>query len=328
MFCRQSCVESSRKSFHQYECGAIDEMLHSLLSSTMQMALRTFFDALSLFDGSVANLENFMKENQKSLTIFDVDYNDRKQKLLVVNSLVFSEDIHVEDSIFEGIFHGSQNLKALWSTHSAFIKSFLKKQTQVAALNYHKIYTWPLKKDGLFDADVDKFKGKLAYKRGVVPFGNGSFPFCSLVNHSCAPNAAKVFENGKFVLVVQRPIDKGEQIFDNYGFSFTNVPREDRRDELLIQYKFLCKCEACEKNWPILPKLKVSDKALLNKAKKACRDLGLSDLNHKNSRSKYEELCELLEKHRNCFPSIEICSLMESASAYFEMTTKPLIQFQ
>jgi hypothetical protein len=291
----------------------------------MQMALRTFFVALSLFDGSVTELEIFVKKNQKSLTIFDVDYNDRKQKLLVVNSLVFTEDINVEESIFEGIFHGSKSLKSLWSMHSAFITSFLIKQTQIATMNYHKIYTWPLKKNGLFDADVDKFKGKLAYKRGVVPCGNGSFPFIALLNHSCAPNVLKVFDDGKIVLVVQRSIDKGEQIFDNYGFVFTNEFRENRQAELLKQYKFLCSCEACKRNWSILPKLKISDKALLNKAKKACREL--SDMNQKKGRSKYEELCELLEKHRNSFPSIEMCSLMESASVCLEMTTKPPITF-
>lgn len=304
--------------------------LSSLLSSTMQMALRTFFVALSLFDGSIQDLEKFLSESQRSCTIFDGDFEDSKQKLLAINSLIFDETIVVKDTIFEEIFSVSSALKAMWSTQTdnQFIRNFLRKQTQIATMNYHEIYCWPLKKGGLSDAEVDEFKGSLAYKRGVISTGNGSYPFFALLNHHCAPNVSRIFINEKIVLIVQRPIEKGDQLFDNYGYNFTNVSKDDRQMELMKQYKFRCSCEACTNSWPILPGLKVSDKALLNKAKKACRELSLaSELNPKKAKDKYRELSDIIEKTKKNFPALEICSMMESAAAYLEMITKPLVQF-
>lgn len=327
MFCSPDCAKLSFENFHKFECPLMELVQSSLLSSTMQMALRTFFVAITLFDGSVENLERFLNENHRSTTIFDGTFDDNKQKLLAVNSFTFDEKIVVNEAIFEEIFNVSSGLKSLWSTHSQFIRNFLRKQTQIATMNYHEIYSWPLKKGGLPDDDVDEFKGSLAYKRGVIATGNGSYPFRALLNHHCSPNVSKIFMNDKIVMIVQRPIEKGDQIFDNYGYNFTNVSKDDRQIALMKQYKFKCSCDACVNNWPILPGLKVLDKALLNKAKKACRELSLTGLNQKKAKEKYRELSEAVEKNKKNFPTLEICSMMESAAAYLEMITKPSVQF-
>lgn len=303
----------------------MDLISTSLQFSTMRMALRTFFVALSIFDGSIENLEKFLAENQRSCTIFEGHLNDSKQTLLAVNSLTFDETIKVNDNLFEEIFNASSFLKTMLSSHSQFIKNFLRKQSQISTMNHHEIYSWPLKKGGLFDDSVDKFKSALAYKRGVIPTGIGSYPFLSLMSHHCAPNVSKIFINEQVVLTVQRSIEKGDQIFDNYGYNFTNVPKEDRQMELMKQYKFRCSCEACTNNWPVLPGLKVTDKSLLNVAKKACRELTLAGLNQKKAKDKYKELCEILEKNMNNFPTLEMCSMAESAAAYLEMITKPSV---
>lgn len=326
MFCSQECVKISLETFHKFECPMLNK-ISSLDSSTMQMALRTFFVSLSYFDDSVGNLQEFLDENQISCTIFDGDVKNKKQNVLALNSLIFDEKIVVNETCFEEMFNASHDLMKLWSTHSSFIRKFLIKQIQIAEMNYHEIYTWPLKKGGLLDAEVENVKDTLAYKRQLVSSGTGSYLFCSLLNHNCAANVVRVFENEKMIVIVQRPISKGEQIFDNYGFSFTNVAKNDRQSQLMKQYKFRCSCKACEKNWPIMPKLEIFDKALLNKAKKYCRELGLEEVNHKKAYSNYKELCEILEKSKTEFPSLEKCSLMESAAAYLEITSKPQIQF-
>ena len=160
-------------------------------------------------------------------------------------------------------------LKKMWISHRDEIMKFLKKHTQIGMLNYHEIYGWPLKKGGLYDPEMENFKGTLAYRRGVNPFASGSYLFCSLVNHSCAPNVAKIFIDDKVVMIVQRPIKAGSQIFDNYGYSFTNIPRETRQMELLKNYRFMCKCEACSGNFSLLPSLKIIDKIAFRLAKKS-----------------------------------------------------------
>ena len=326
MFCSQECVKISLETFHKLECPMLGK-ISFFDSSNMQMALRTFFVALSDFAGSIEKLQKFLDENKISCTVFDGDVKDKKQNILALNSLVFEEKIAVNQTVLEEMFNASHDLIKLWSTHGNFIRNFLIQQIQIAAANYHEIYTWSLKKGGLFDAEVEHFKDTLAYKRQLVSSGNGSYLFCSLLNHHCAANVRRVFDSEKMIVIVQRPISKGEQLFDNYGLSFTNVAKEDRQNQLMKQYSFKCSCEACEENWPILPELEIFDKAFLNKAKKYCRELRLGEVSHKKAFSKYKELCEILEQSKTKFPSLEKCSLMESAAAYLEIFSKPRIQF-
>lgn len=327
MFCRR-CLKDAQTSFHQFECPLIDFILSGSLISTFQMALRTFFVALSNFDGSIEILEKFFNENSVSRSVFDFDESiDLKEKLLAVNSLVTSDKIGVDTAVFEKILLLSPALSDMMSSHYQFIMNFLKKQTQIGTLNYHEIYEWPLKKGGFADDELNEFKESLAYKRGAVPIGNGSFPFTSLLNHSCSPNVSRVFVDAKIMFVVLKPLEKGDQLFDDYGYNFTNVPRNIRQVKLQKQYKFKCQCQACEKDWSLLPSLKVHDKSCLNKAKKISRELSLAGLNQKKAFEKFREVCDTLQKGYRNYPSLELCSLEQSFSAFCEMISKPGIEF-
>lgn len=325
MFCSAECEKNSA-NFHQYECPVMELILSPTLTSTMKIALRTFFIALSTFEGSITKLETFFNSNSKPLTIFDVEsLTDLKEKLIVLNSLIFNSDVEVHEKLFDEIFLTSAALKAMWSSHRTFIRSFLKRHTQIGTMNCHEIYNWPLKKGGL--SDVNETKNSLAYRSGVVAVGSGNYPFISLINHSCAPNVTRVFLHDKNVLVVQRPIKNGEQLFDNYGCNFVNMSKKYRKPELLERYRFKCSCLACENDWPLLPLLKIVDKAGFNKAKKACRDLSLSEGNNQKAQEKYKELCQNIENYHKNFPSVEVCSMLDSATAYLELSLKPFVQF-
>lgn len=326
MYCSDECEAKAYESFHKYECYLSELTL--ILSSTVRMALRTFFVALSIFGESLEGLQNYLIEHSKSYTVFDFeDFEAPQHKLLSINSLIASDETDVERMILEEMFQISPKLKEMWLSHSDFIENFLKRQIQIGRLNYHEIYVWPLKRGRIQNDDVDNFTGSLAYQRGEIAAGNGSYPFCSLLNHHCAPNISRMFINDKLVLVVQRTIKKGDQLFDNYGYHFTNVSKNCRQSELLKQYKFKCNCDACSNDWPILSSLKIYDKVCLNKAKKVCRDLNLTDVNRKKAINKYKELCEIIDKNQTNFPSVEICSIIQSTAAYLEMILKPKLQF-
>lgn len=325
MFCSDECKAQAHQSYHKYECPVRD--LTSTLSANLQIALRTFFVALAMFNDSLDELQNYLLEHPNRCTLFDIEELDERAKFLAINSLTANDEIHMKKEIFEKIFEISPKLNEIWSLYSDFIAEFLKRQIQIATTNYHEIQFWPLKKGRPQKQDVDKEAGGLAYQRGTVAGGSGSYPFISLLNHNCAPNVIRTFINDQIVLVVQRPIQKGEQLFDNYGYHFTNVSKDSRQKELLKQYKFQCECDACKNNWPFLSNLKIGDRLCLNKAKKVCRELNLIDLNRKKAFIKFRELCEILEKNQKNFPSLEICSIMQSATAYLEMSLKPPLQF-
>lgn len=308
----------------------MEVIFSSPLTPTMKMALRSFFIALTLFNGSIDDLEKFLKEDRHPLAVFEfkdsLDCLDKQQKFAATSSLI-SSDSEVNVDIFETIFSSSENLKTMWTSHSQFIKNFLKKQTQIGRMNYHEIYSWPLTKSGLADEELDQFKGALACTKNVVPMGNGSFPFIALINHSCSPNVDRIFIDDKLVLIVIKSIAKGEQLFDNYGYNFTNMPRDHRISQLRMQYKFKCSCKACGNDWPLLPALKIADKSAFNRAKKACRELSMSGTSQKKAFEKYRELCECIERGQKTFPSLEVCSMMQSSTAYLEMCLRPSIQF-
>lgn len=328
MFCSSECERNSLNSFHKFECPLMDQILAPVLTSTMKLALRTFFTLLTMFNGSVAELESFVAKNTETCTVFDCKNQfDPKQTFLATHSLMFSSEVVVNDIVFEEIFQASAVTKEMWTSHNQFIRSFLKKQTQIGTMNYHEIHGWPLKKGGLSDDELNEFKTALSYKRGITSMGSGSYPFIALLNHSCSPNVQRIFIDDKNILIVQRPIEKGAQLFDNYGYNFTNTAKDYRRSELFKRYKFKCDCDACVNNWQLLPSLKIIDKSAFSKAKKSCQELALSGLNSKKSRDRFKELSDRIEKGQKNFPSMEICSLMESASAFLEMTTKPIIQF-
>lgn len=75
--------------------------------------------------------------------------------------------------------------------------------------------------------------------------------FGCLFNHSCNHNIDRVTLDNKMVFYVNRPIKAGEQLFINYGALYESDSLEERR-EILSEYDFVCECDACTKNYPLV----------------------------------------------------------------------------
>ncbi|PLW22875.1 hypothetical protein PCANC_02822 [Puccinia coronata f. sp. avenae] len=80
-------------------------------------------------------------------------------------------------------------------------------------------------------------------------------PPAAFINHSCTPNAVVVFPEGgegagstagkEWVKVIAiKPIEPGEEILTSYIDS--SGTRQERRNELVKRYKFVCDCPACQ----------------------------------------------------------------------------------
>lgn len=182
-----------------------------LKSGSVHIALRIFFVSLSAFDGDIEKLQVFVNEIDKTAsTVFDFDFTQKnsientKNYLRCLNSLSrssknFSLESHAE------ILRNHPELKHHWSAHENFIRNFLQRQCQTNDLYFHGIFGGSLRKE---DAATTKCL--------QMSIGSGWFPFCSLINHSCAPNVMRIYVEGKVALVVCRPIAAGEQLFDCY----------------------------------------------------------------------------------------------------------------
>jgi SET and MYND domain-containing protein 4 len=211
MFCSSSCQQKA-SHFHRYECPIMSSVLKS---GSVNIALRIFFISLSAFSGSIEALQFFVNENDKSnSTVFDFDFSkpnceeNIKSYLKCLNSLsrsskMFSLEAHLD------ILRNHTELNEMLKTHETFIRGFLQRQCQTNDLYFHGIFSGRLKKE--------ETKDQLSTLRNLqTSIGSGWFPFCSLINHSCAPNVMRIYVEGKVVLVACRPIEKGAQLFDCY----------------------------------------------------------------------------------------------------------------
>lgn len=202
MFCSEKCLKEAWNSFHNYECLIIDRCLKS---GVLQIALRIYFQALNIFHGSTENLKIFIENQEKSYSMFDFDFsknNDEnlKNSLISLWFLVRSGNLDENDSP-ELILKDHPKLVDQWKNNKDFIRTFFQKIVQICDSNFHGICGW------------SRHLNKISSPQMI---GVACYPFLSLLNHSCVPNVNRVYIEGQACLMVERPIKKGEQIFDCY----------------------------------------------------------------------------------------------------------------
>lgn len=200
MFCSQECMHEGNHLFHDYECNILEILKET---GNFRMAIRNFFVSLSLCNGNIDELKRLMEESdEKNPTIFNFDFslreNNSKDLLMAMMSLTHKTDVRMSDISY--IFQHHKSLKRLWTSEKEFINKYLERMMKVEILNFHGI-----KGRSLSD--------KCSYRKCV---GDGSYAFCSLINHSCCPNVMRIVVENRMVLIVERPIKAGEQLFDCY----------------------------------------------------------------------------------------------------------------
>lgn len=205
MYCSTSCMEYAEENYHNFECG-ITEILHKC--GIMQMVMRIFFQALNMFNGSIEKMENFLKKYEKSSTsVYDFDFstsdqNERAKNYLASMYCLARTGRKVDDSPVR-IFLSNDYLSQIWNSHEKFITRFISRIIDVYDCNFHGICGWSRKKNENNTAQM---------------IGVGCYPFASLINHSCYPNVNRIYHNDKMLIIVDRPIKKGEQLFDCYRY--------------------------------------------------------------------------------------------------------------
>lgn len=320
----------AQKSFHRYECPIIDSLLKS---GIMQMALRTFFHALSIFGGSIEELESFLNNSKESATVYDFDFSGQdsataKNFLISLFCLARSEKVCPSDSP-EMLLKDHPQLAKLWRSHETFIRKFIQRTLQVGDSNFHGICGWSLK----------KYENQFPQMIGI-----GCYPFISLVNHGCAPNVNRIYVEGKMLLMVERPIGEGQQLFDCYKqvliefqnsspliiiycpfrSTFSTQPKSERQAVLFEDYSFHCDCIACTNNFPLFQRLKSVDKKIYKIAKKGKDELLKLDINQ--TKKRFYEYCDTIQKHHdNAFPSSEIVLLQECILQCISIIIRPKV---
>ncbi|XP_009285812.1 PREDICTED: SET and MYND domain-containing protein 4 [Aptenodytes forsteri] len=77
-----------------------------------------------------------------------------------------------------------------------------------------------------------------------VRLATAFFPVLSLLNHACCPNISVSFSGTAATVRASQPIPSGQEIFHCYGPHRCRM-RVAERQQLLSQYFFECRCQAC-----------------------------------------------------------------------------------
>jgi SET and MYND domain-containing protein 4 len=305
MFCSEKCLTEGTRKFHQFECDVIDKS-NEISTKIMKIANYTFFEALDMY-GNVNDFMAAVEENAgSSSTVFDFDFTDgkimKKNLFIAIDSLASNQQYRVQADLFQRagivaimthIYLNYTKLKDVLDSDNAknFYRRFVFKQTQIAAINYH----------GIYDSAADE--------QTSDKYGSGSYAFCSLINHSCAPNLVRVSHQCKNYVLVNRPIYAGQQLFDNYGYHHCLETLRQRQMGLKSQYMFTCSCEACTENYPLFSNLISVTNDFDYKFHEDLKKL--TEFDHKTALTRVKVYCEHLQELDDQYPCREVSSLQE-----------------
>lgn len=329
MFCSKNCQMKAWKDYHSVECPIMILLLKMNFSKLELLALRTVIKGKSDYESWNKFMEIVRKEDsttdvtKKGYTKVDGETDSNYVYDSKYYSSIHALATNIEKRSISDIFQKSVTAAVflyLLDQHTSFFKEEganrddIKKLT--AGLLLQHIMSCP--------TNMHSISLSIALKEneylGNVEIGCGAYAFMSLVNHSCAPNVVRSNEvNGTQTLFVLRPIKKGMQLFDNYGYHHATHSKQDRQESLLFQYKFKCSCEACEDDWPLFFNLKKASKLskhqqkLLGAAKidEATIQL-LSQGDMKAATSKYKDLSKAASALDEKSPCVELAEYQET----------------
>lgn len=212
MFCSQKCFNRANDEYHRFECPISDYLLVHFNKIHLS-ALRVSLKAIKSFE-SINGMVEFCRENDNSnVTTFSFNHTRNfgpVERYKQVHCLATNQDKRKPSDLFQRatiaavlynqLLQHTELTDILSSSESksAFLE-ILFRHLQTSATNFHTL--------GL--AETPTMEG--------IDYANGAYPFCSLLNHSCAPNICRMSIGRKMMVFTLRVIKQGEQLFDNYG---------------------------------------------------------------------------------------------------------------
>jgi SET domain len=204
MFCGDFCRNEAWKKYHKQECDTLESHLET--NEYDLMIKKSLFEALTLFDGSVSKMINFIgKTDNETLFDYDLSKGSEKEKgqlmLKATCALMSAVNSEEDQAMINWMLRNDPAIKSLIfnKLDEIAIKKFLTKLMGISDRNSYLLYDLKCKKKSL-DEEI----------------GSGIFTFASLFNHSCNPNLYRFFFGNQQVYVAKRPIESGQQLFVGY----------------------------------------------------------------------------------------------------------------
>ncbi|XP_075980473.1 SET and MYND domain containing, class 4, member 4 [Anticarsia gemmatalis] len=258
LYCSEECREEAYKKYHALECPVMASMVSYNFTKMDWLALRTslksrceYDDWFDVFEVSIDADANVNTRNWGCVKVADKWVYESKN-YTSIHTLATNVDIRSISDIFR------KSLTAAVLLHLLALSKYIRCEGQelltdhcikyVADNLLRHIMTSPTNMHGI-SSNIENSEGKFLDECNIA---SGAYAFLSLLNHSCSPNVVRYSKlgTGQMTLLAIRPIKKGMQIFDNYGYHHALQNRDTRRANLKFQYKFDCNCKACVDDWP------------------------------------------------------------------------------
>lgn len=236
--------------------------------------------------GSTEDLQELMKKQQevigKTIMHFDLNTPDEianlKNRILATTALVEREPWSKE--AYQKYETVTQELEAETGVEKSFLRSYLEHCLKAMTVNFFHFF----------------WKGD----------ERRAFAMCSLAAyfaHSCDPNCYKVDMENKFVFVARKPIKAGDHLTICYDrYNFLTHPLDNRQEYFNRVYTFKCSCTACINDYKSLDELPKYDENFKEE------QVNLNSF--AEAREQYLKNCEYIKDNIECYPSYEICYLM------------------
>ncbi|XP_058836425.1 SET and MYND domain-containing protein 4-like isoform X2 [Topomyia yanbarensis] len=305
MFCSEICLQRAYESYHRIECPVIKHM-QSLFTKVILMALRTTTMAISTFDYNLEELQQHVEMlGETSSNPFDLDWGNAHAKDIysTIHGLATNQKIRYPSDLIQRSIYSIVMSSALLSntplnslcgsneSHRNLIRLLIFRHAQTSPVSMHStgyINYCPNEEDPFQSAKL----------------GCASFPILSMLNHSCAPNLTRLtLPTGQVAAILNRPIKKGGQLYDDYGYHHCIETLYERQIGLLQRFNFKCQCEACINNYPLYYHLK---RLKLSPGHKNFGTLEWDDI--AKAVKKIPQLCKFLNEYDNQYPNFELNS--------------------
>ncbi|KAF5302587.1 hypothetical protein FQA39_LY10205 [Lamprigera yunnana] len=232
LFCNEGCKRSAWESYHKHECPILSTLLDLDVNKLTLLALKICI----LVDGKGIGSDCALIESKY-----------KSQNYTEIHNLIANTHLRPTSDLFDRSVTAAVIFELVQENSSLFVdaagkdafKELLLLHIQIAASNFHEI-SETVNNDSFYQLDEH---------------GSGAYSFLSLINHSCCPNVIRHCYGTTIVLRTLRPIRKGEQLYDNYGYHHAVMTKSERKERLYKQYFFDCQCEACSENWPLYTEL-------------------------------------------------------------------------
>lgn len=226
MYCSKECMNVGLNKYHDLECSLSASIKSLMLTKIQLLSFRVAICALTYYNSNIKSLKKSVEaiekhaESNSEKAGFSKDsqghWKYRSDKYEPIHCLVsHSKDRKTVDLCYRTvvaaalviIFQQQSDVGKKFTEEEAdFFGGLILHHLQTSACNMHTI-------SELADDSCDDMQ-----------LGNAAFAVHSLFNHSCSPNVTRYnfSVGGKTIMrtIALLPIDKGEEIFDNYGYEY------------------------------------------------------------------------------------------------------------